>query len=300
MSASASTPATPGATSGVASEASAPATPGAASGTSAPATPGVASGTSTPAALGVDSGSTTWKAVVVDAAGTVLAHRLAPTHPRIAEQTVRELAALREQVGAPEDLPVGATGYGRKRVQATRRITEITCHARGAFHHVRRAAVLVDMGGQDTKVIQIGPDGGVVDFAMNDKCAAGTGRFLEVLLSRLDVPWQAVADQVAAAERSVSVSSTCTVFAESEVISLVAEGEPVEGILRGVHESLARRVAALAGTLPADAPVLMSGGVSLDAAMVRALAEAIGRPVEVVTQPQLVGALGAALSVLPR
>lgn len=259
------------------------------------------SGSSTaPAALGVDSGSTTWKAVAVDASGAILAHRLAPTHPRIEEQTLRELAALREQVGAAQDIPVGATGYGRKQVRATRRVTEITCHARGAFHQVGRSAVLVDMGGQDTKVIQIGPDGGVVDFAMNDKCAAGTGRFLEVLLSRLDVPWEEVAEQVAAAERSVSVSSTCTVFAESEVISLVAEGEPVEGILRGVHESLARRVAALAGALPPDAPVLMSGGVSLDAAMVRFLAEAVGRPVQVVPQPQLVGALGAALSVLPQ
>jgi len=256
--------------------------------------------TPSPAALGVDSGSTTWKAVAVDASGTVMAHRLAPTHPRIEEQTIRELAALREHVGAAEDVPVGATGYGRKRVRATRRVTEITCHALGAFHHVGRSAVLVDMGGQDTKVIQIGPDGSVEDFAMNDKCAAGTGRFLEVLLSRLDVEWDDVAEQVASADRSVPVSSTCTVFAESEVISLVAEGEPVEGILRGVHESLARRVAALAGALPPDAPVLMSGGVSLDPAMVSALSEAIGRTVEVLPQPQLVGALGAALSVLPR
>ena len=253
-----------------------------------------------PAAIGVDSGSTTWKAVVINAQGEVLEHHLAPTHPRIEEQTERELAALRARVGAGLEVPVGATGYGRKRIRAARRITEITCHARGAFHHVGRAAVLVDLGGQDTKVIHIGPDGGVVDFAMNDKCAAGTGRFLEVLLGRLDVSWDRVGQEVASAARAVPVSSTCTVFAESEVISLVAEGEPVSGILRGVHESFARRVAALAGTLPPDLPVLMSGGVSHDPAMVRALSEALGRPVQVLPEPQLVGALGAALSVLPR
>ena len=196
-------------------------------------------------------------------------------------------------------IPVGATGYGRKRVKATRVLTEITCHARGAFAVLARPGVLVDIGGQDTKVVRIGKGGEVLDFAMNEKCAAGTGRFLEVILGRLQVPFSEVPGMIARAKRPVTVSSTCTVFAESEVISLVAQGEPLEGIVSGLVQSLASRVASLAGALPSGVEVFMSGGVALNPAMVGALATALGRPIEVLPDPQLVGALGAALSVRP-
>jgi predicted CoA-substrate-specific enzyme activase len=139
----------------------------------------------------------------------------------------------------------------------------------------------------------------VVDFAMNDKCAAGTGRFLEVILGRLQVPFEGLEALVAAAPRAVPVSSTCTVFAESEVISLVASDEPVEGIVRGLHVALASRVAALARGATGGDEILMSGGVALNGAMVAALRDALGRPVRVLPEPQLTGALGAALSVRP-
>jgi len=248
-------------------------------------------------ALGVDAGSTTWKGVVLGSAGEIIDSVVVPAEPLVEQQTRVELAKLREATHTPEDAPVGATGYGRKRVRADRAITEITCHARGAFHRTGKAGVLVDMGGQDSKVIRIGVDGTVADFSMNDKCAAGTGRFLEVLLGRLKVGWDQVPGLVGSAESAVSVSSTCTVFAESEVISLMAEGEPVPGILKGVHQSLASRVATLAGILPVDLPVFMSGGVALGRAMVDALSKELGRPVTVLPEPQLVGALGAALSV---
>jgi len=248
-------------------------------------------------AIGVDAGSTTWKGVVIDSAGEILGSVVVAAEPLVEQQTNREVAKLREATQTPGDTPVGATGYGRKRVGADRAITEITCHARGAFHRTGRAGVLVDMGGQDSKVIRIGPDGMVADFAMNDKCAAGTGRFLEVLLGRLKVAWDQVPGLVDSAESAVSVSSTCTVFAESEVISLMAEGEPVEGILKGVHQSLASRVAALAGTIPTGTAVFMSGGVALGQVMVDAMSAALGREVTVLPEPQLVGALGAALSV---
>ncbi|MCI4369024.1 MAG: acyl-CoA dehydratase activase, partial [Thermoplasmata archaeon] len=195
------------------------------------------------AALGIDAGSTTCKAVAVDAAGRIVGRRLEPASPRIDEQAARLLAELRTEVGG--DPPVGATGYGRKRVAASRVLTEITCHARGAFALLGRPGLLVDMGGQDTKVIRLGKGGEVLDFSMNDKCAAGTGRFLEVILARLHVPFDEVAGQVRRAGRAVPVSSTCTVFAESEVISLVARGEPLEGIVKGLHAALASRVAAL-------------------------------------------------------
>ncbi len=249
-----------------------------------------------PVAIGVDVGSTTCKVVVIDGDGAILDHRVEPTHPRIEQQTTRLIGELSATLGRA--LPVGATGYGRKRVfGATRVLTEITCHARGAFCRVGRAAVLVDMGGQDTKIIRVGDDGAVGDFAMNDKCAAGTGRFLEVILGRLQVPFDEVWLHVSRADHGIAVSSTCTVFAESEVISLVAEGQELDGILRGLHESLAKRVASLAGALPPDASVVMSGGVALNAAMVRALSSALRREVRVLPEPQLVGALGAALSV---
>ncbi len=244
----------------------------------------------------MDVGSTTWKAVVVDRAGAILASLVEPADPLVEAQTERALGELRRRAGAPPELPVGATGYGRKRVPAGRTLTEITCHARGAFARTGRPGLLVDIGGQDTKVIRIDARGEVLDFAMNDKCAAGTGRFLEVILGRLRVPLGEVAARVAAAPRAVAVSSTCTVFAESEVVSLVAGGEPVEGIVRGLHAALARRVASLAGSAPPGEAVFLSGGVALNPAMVAALAEALGRPVAVVPDPQLVGALGAALA----
>jgi predicted CoA-substrate-specific enzyme activase len=250
------------------------------------------------AAIGVDVGSTSCKAVLVDAAGRILARRLESTHPRVEEQTGRLVASLQAEAG--REVPVGATGYGRKRVVAARVLTEITCHARGAHALGGGGGLLVDMGGQDTKVIAIGPAGDVTDFSMNDKCAAGTGRFLEVILGRLHVPLEEVADWAARAESAVAVSSTCTVFAESEVISLVAEGRPAEGIVRGLHQALASRVASLARGRPGTGAVLLSGGVALNAAMVAALGEALGRPVRVLPEPQLVGALGAALSVLQR
>ena len=251
-----------------------------------------------PTVIGVDVGSTTWKGVALDAAGAILACRVEPTDPRIEEQTAKALAALRAGSGADEQVPVGATGYGRKRVVAARSLTEITCHARGAFRLAKRPGVLIDMGGQDTKVIRIGDSGEVLDFAMNDKCAAGTGRFLEVILSRLRVPFEEVGPQAARARKSVPVSSTCTVFAESEVISLVAQGEPVEGIVRGLHQSLATRVASLAGKMVDGAEIFMSGGVALNPAMIEALKTAFGRPITVLPEPQLVGALGAALTVI--
>jgi predicted CoA-substrate-specific enzyme activase len=250
----------------------------------------------TGAANGVDVGSTTCKAVLVDAGGRIQASRLEPSHPRTEEQTGRLVASLRQEAGA--EVPVGATGYGRKRVAAARALTEITCHARGAHALAGGSGLLIDLGGQDTKVIAIGPAGDVIDFAMNDKCAAGTGRFLEVILARLQVPLEEVAAFAARAGAPVTVSSTCTVFAESEVISLVAEGRPAEGIVRGLHLALASRVAALARGRLGAGPVLVSGGVALNAAMIAALTEALGRPVQVLPGPQLVGALGAALSVL--
>jgi len=252
---------------------------------------------STVTAIGIDVGSTTWKAVAIDANQAIVASVLEPTHPLIEEQTRRCLSLLRERAGVTTTVPIGATGYGRKRVKADRVVTEITCHAAGAFARMGRPGMLIDIGGQDSKVIRIGERGAVLDFSMNDKCAAGTGRFLEVILARLQVPLDEVGGLVAGAARSVAVSSTCTVFAESEVVSLVAQGEPLAGIVKGLLAALASRVTALAGRPGKEAPIFLSGGVARNGAMVQALADSLGQRPQVVPDPQLVGALGAALSV---
>jgi len=253
---------------------------------------------SKPVGIGVDIGSTTWKAVVIDKSGKILAKKIESSDPLIERQTNRALAELREMAGAPDDIPVGATGYGRKQVKATKVLTEITCHAKGAFYNTKSSCVLIDIGGQDTKVIYIGERGEVTDFAMNDKCAAGTGRFLEVILGRLKVDFEDIEQRINSVEKSILISSTCTVFAESEVVSLLAQGKDVNQIVKGLHDSLSTRVLALAGNLTANIPIYMSGGVAHNPAMVRALTTTSGKTINVLPEPQLIGALGAALSVL--
>jgi len=251
---------------------------------------------STPASVGIDAGSTTFKAVLIDADGVIIKSFLDISDPRIEEQRARALESLE----APPGIPVVATGYGRNRVAADKTLTEITCHARGAFFRMREAGILIDVGGQDTKVIRLGGNGCVLDFAMNDKCAAGTGRFLEVILARLRIPQEEISGYAARSTRAAPVASTCTVFAESEVVSLVARGEPLENIVAGLHAALADRIASLAGPVPAGAQLFMSGGVALNTVMVDALSKELSAPVSVVPKPQLVGALGAALSALPQ
>jgi len=255
--------------------------------------------TSVCASIGIDIGSTTLKVVAVDGDMKIMSSHVERTTPFIEKQAGEALDELRRRVGAGDQVVVGATGYGRKRVpSADRVVTEITCHARGAYQHVREPLLLIDFGGQDTKVIQVGDAGEVVDFSMNDKCAAGTGQFLEVILGRLHVPLERAAALVEGATKPISVSSTCTVFAESEVISLVAQGEPVEDIVLGLHRSLASRVAALAGRMKDGREAYMSGGVALNRAMADALAAAMDRPITVLPEPQVVGAFGAALAAM--
>lgn len=248
--------------------------------------------------VGIDIGSTTTKLVALDDENRIVQSLVEPSAPKIREQAGRMLDALREQTRLGARLPIVATGYGRKLVEgASRQLTEISCHARGAFHLMRQAGVLIDIGGQDTKAIRIESNGEVADFAMNDKCAAGTGRFLEVILGRLGVGWEQLEELVHRKDPLAIISSTCTVFAESEVISMLANGQSVASITKGLHASFADRIAAMAGRFLAGAPqVFLSGGVAHNQAMLEALSLRLGRDLQVVPSPQLVGALGAALS----
>jgi predicted CoA-substrate-specific enzyme activase len=158
-------------------------------------------------------------------------------------------------------------------------VTEITCHARGVFREMGHGGTLIDIGGQDTKVIVIDNDGNVKNFAMNDKCAAGTGRFLEVVAERLRIPLAKMAEVALSTAEEASISSTCTVFTESEIVSLIARGSHTEHIVRGLHRSLVRRISALARTAGLTPPVMLSGGVAQNAAIREILSDETGHRV---------------------
>jgi (R)-2-hydroxyacyl-CoA dehydratese activating ATPase len=247
-------------------------------------------------ALGIDVGSTTTKIVAVDESGQMVWHLLELTEPRTAEQVERYLERARQEIGSLDGIPLVATGYGRRLVhQARRQVTEITCHASGIFKEFHHGGTLIDIGGQDSKVIGISLEGKVLDFVMNDKCAAGTGRFLENTANRLQVPLSCLGEEALSTSEEVSISSTCTVFAESEVISLIARGIPLPSILRGLHRSLIKRIGAMIRSVGLVPPLMLSGGVAQNPAIRYLLEEETGERVILPAYPQLVGARGAAL-----
>jgi predicted CoA-substrate-specific enzyme activase len=249
-------------------------------------------------AAGVDAGSTTTKAVLLDRNRRIVSCAILPTGANSRDASRLALSGALEKIGAgPPNLAfVVATGYGREITdQAGATVTEITCHARGVHTLISSVRTIIDIGGQDSKAIRINGEGRVQDFAMNDKCAAGTGRFLEVMSRSLGVPLQAMGERAREAAKNVRVSSMCTVFAESEVVSLVAKGEKVEDILNGIHQAVADRVASLALRVGFEAPAAVTGGVAMNGGVVRALEERLGCRLSVPRDPQLTGALGAAM-----
>lgn len=246
---------------------------------------------------GIDVGSITAEAVILDG-GDILSFVIMPTgaNSRIAADKVLN-EALKKADLSPEDLDyVIATGYGRISVpSAHKRVTEITCHGRGAFFLFPSVRTVIDIGGQDSKVIRLGAEGQVVDFAMNEKCAAGTGRFLEVMAHALEVELKDLAALSAKASRSVPISSMCTVFAESEVVSLIAAGQPREDIIRGIHDSIAERTAGLLNRVGIEEKIVMTGGVAQNTVVVTAIEEKLGIRIIIPENPEIIGALGAAL-----
>ncbi len=192
---------------------------------------------------------------------------------------------------------VVATGYGRASTDfASKTVTEITCHAIGARRLFAEARTVIDIGGQDSKVIKLADDGRVEDFAMNDKCAAGTGRFLEVMARSLDTDLASLGRLSGLSTEDVRISSTCTVFAESEVVALVAKGAAKEDIIRGLHRSVSERIYAMVTRLRAQPPFVMTGGVAKNSGVIAALEERLGGKLLVPNEPQIVGALGAAIA----
>lgn len=249
--------------------------------------------------LGIDAGSTTTKLVAVDDSGDMIAWRLEAAEPRVEEQVTRLRREIEEETAAAAGAASIATGYGRKLIlSATRSVTEISCHARGVFGRLRRSGTLVDIGGQDSKVIRIGADGRAIDFSMNDKCAAGTGRFLENTAARLGLGLEQFAAHALSTTKEEAISSTCTVFAESEIISLIARGVELDALVRGLHRSMLLRITGMIHQVGLEAPLMLSGGVARNEAVRVLLGEAAGMDVVVPDQPQLMGAYGAALLAL--
>jgi predicted CoA-substrate-specific enzyme activase len=247
--------------------------------------------------VGIDVGSITTKAAVVED-GQVLADMVMSTgyNAQDAGKQVFEKLIAELGIDAAAVARIVATGYGRKSVAiADRNITEITCHAAGAHYLNPTVRSIIDIGGQDSKAIVADENGGVQDFAMNDKCAAGTGRFLEVMARALEVDINDFGEVSLSADAPAKISSLCTVFAESEVISLIAKGERRENIIAGIHASIAARVAAMAGRIGLTAPLMMTGGVAKNKGVVSALENKLRRPIEVSPKTQVTGAIGAAL-----
>ncbi len=251
--------------------------------------------------LGIDFGSTTGKAVILDDTGAVLAAQVSQKGA-VSDEGVRvALAAALAEAGITEKqiARTVSTGYGRRMLDiADRTITEITCHARGAVHLVPTVRMVLDIGGQDSKVIAIDENGLVAQFAMNDRCAAGTGKFLETLARAVNVPIDEMGPLALEAKDKLQVTSMCATFAETEVISMLAEGIAKVEVLGGVHGAMAKRTVGLVSRVGKREPMVMTGGVAKNPAAVAHIEEALGLKMILPEQPQIAGALGAALFAL--
>jgi len=251
---------------------------------------------------GIDAGSRTLKIVLLDADRRPLASGVVDQgidQDRLAvdllDKLLGEQGLRRDHVGATV-----ATGYGRKLVRAAdTTVTEITCQARGVRHCVPEVRTIVDIGGQDSKLVRLKEDGTVAEFEMNDRCAAGTGRFLEMLAAQLGAPFAQLESLVARSRVPAVISSMCVVFAESEIVGLLAAGVLPEDIVTGVQTAIATRIAAMIGRKLTE-PIVFTGGVALVPGMGDALTAVLGKPVLIAPQPQLTCALGAALLAADR
>jgi predicted CoA-substrate-specific enzyme activase len=244
---------------------------------------------------GIDIGSTMTKVVIVgDEIETSIIGPTGPEHRKLANKVMEE--ALNKAELRFQDLSyIVATGYGRINVPfADRQVTEITCHARGLHHLLPTVKTIVDIGGQDSKGIKIN-DGKVTSFVMNDKCAAGTGRFLEIIADSLGIPLTKLGEISLTAERAAEISSTCTVFAEHEIINKLASGESTANLVAGIHESVATRVYALVNKLKIEPDVAITGGGAKNIGLIKALEGKFGFPILVPPEPLITGALGAAI-----
>ena len=250
---------------------------------------------------GIDSGSTSTNAVILGGDRSPVSFSALPTGVDVAKSARGAFGEALKAAGLSAERieRTVATGYGRAGIGfGDRSVTEITCHAKGARFLDPRVRTVIDMGGQDSKVIRLDETGAVLDFSMNDKCAAGTGRFLEMMAQSLGVTLEEMAACGLHWREDIPISSMCSVFAQSEVVSLIASGKKLEDIVHGLNRSVAARVLALCGRAGMEREFMMTGGVARNRGVVRTVEEKLGCPVRVPERPELCGALGAALIAL--
>jgi len=250
--------------------------------------------------IGIDVGSTTTKAILLDVDQNVVARFLQATGAsaqKSVQRCIDELSTISQQ--NLSHVPAISTGYGRRQaLTATKSITEITCHSIGVHSLNPEIHTLIDVGGQDSKVIRIGSDGRPTDFELNDKCSAGTGRFLEVMAKVLELPINELGPLSLQAKNPSIISSTCTVFAESEVIGRIGAGDNPADIAAGVHKAMAAKIATLSQRVGVELPVSVTGGVALNPGFCYYLGQQLQTELWVPDAPQYTGALGAAILAL--
>jgi len=245
---------------------------------------------------GIDVGSTMTKAVILNQG--IVASIVGPTgaEQRRLANRVMEGALNRAGLSIRAMTYIVSTGYGRINVPfADRQFSEITCHAKGIASLFPKAKTIIDIGGQDVKAMKIDAMGKTTDFVMNDKCAAGSGRFIEVIADTLGVPLDKVGDLSLQSTNPARISNICTLWAQQEVAASLAQGVPLSDLLAGVHQSLAERIGVLVSRLRVEEAVIVTGGGAKNQGLLKALSDQLGHEVHVPKEPLITGALGAAL-----
>ncbi len=245
---------------------------------------------------GIDVGSTMTKAVILNEG--IIASIIGPTgaEQRRLSNKVMEEVLKKASISLQAITYIVSTGYGRINVPfADRQFTEITCHAKGIVSLFSKARTIIDIGGQDIKAIKIDATGKITDFVMNDKCAAGSGRFIEVIADTLGVPLDKVGDLSLQSETPAKISNLCTIWAQQEVAASLAQGIPISDLLAGVHHSLADRVGRMVKRLRVEEAVIVTGGGAKNRGLLKSLSEQLGHKILVPDEPLITGALGAAL-----
>jgi predicted CoA-substrate-specific enzyme activase len=250
--------------------------------------------------MGIDIGSAMTKGVLMKGGRDILTSILLPTSVNMKDGAGEAMESLLMNAGITrrDVTRIVMTGYGRTAFPESEQVTEITCHALGVHFLHSGEATVIDIGGQDSKAIRIDAEGRVLRFTMNDKCAAGTGKFLESMVKRLNISYDAFSALSMTAPQATPISSMCSVFAESEVVSLMAKGVPAANIARGLNAAVAGRVRGLTGKIQGAPPYILTGGLSHNAGFIRELETALASPVAVFDESQLAGAIGAALAAL--
>ncbi len=247
---------------------------------------------------GIDIGSLTAKTVIINNKKEIIGFSIIPSGANHKDSIIQSFNLALNNADIPKEKIsyIISTGYGRINVEfANKQVTEIACHGRGAFHFFPKTQTIIDIGGQDTKVIKISENGKVIDFIMNDKCAAGTGKFLEVMANTLQVKIDDLESLSMKSSKNIKISSICGIFAESEVISKIAQGESKEDIIKGLHNSISERISSMVNRVKLSEQVTITGGGAKNKGVINAIEEKLNIKINVPSTPQIIGALGASI-----